>query len=136
MIYHSLVGLVAWVLATLGFRTYGHLFFTTDELMQAILFIVGGPVLWLFMVLYLGLLRVLPENRALAAISFVLPGMLLDALVTANFQVVFPNLDASLDGKFGALMLWAYAAILFGGYSSDRRVRKHLVVRLQDVAAP
>ncbi|MCC6919732.1 MAG: DUF5367 family protein [Alphaproteobacteria bacterium] len=136
MIYHSLVGLVVWVLATLGFRTYGQFFFTTDGLMQAILFIVAGPALWLFMVLYLGTLRVLPENRALAAISFVLPGMALDALVTANFQVVFPNLDMSLDGKFGALMLWAYAAMLFGGYSSDRRVRKQLVVRLQDVAAP
>jgi hypothetical protein len=136
MIFHSLVGLIVWVLATLAFRTYGQLFFYPDDFVLAILFIVSAPVLWLFMVVYLGVLRVLPENRALAAISFILPGMLLDALVTANFAVVFPNLDMSLDAKFGGLMLWAYAAMAFGGYSSDRRVRKQLVLRLQDVAAP
>jgi len=136
MIFHSLVGLIAWALATLGFRTYGQLFFYPDDIVLAIVFIVAAPVLWLFMVVYLGVLRVLPENRALAAISFILPGMFLDALVTANFAIVFPNLDPSLDAKFGALMLWCYAAMAFGGYSSDRRVRKQLVLRLQDVAAP
>ena len=62
--------------------------------------------------------------------------MVLDALVTANFALVFPNLDMSLDAKFGALMLWAYAAMLFGGYSSDRRVRKQLTLRLENIAAP
>jgi hypothetical protein len=136
MIFHSLVGLIVWVLATLGFRFYGHMFFYPDDILLAVVFIVAAPLLWLFMVVYLGVLRVLPENRALAAISFILPGMLLDALVTANFAVVFPNLDVSLDAKFGALMLWSYAAMAFGGYSSDRRVRKQLVLRLQDVAAP
>lgn len=136
MIYHSIVGLLVWLAATLLFRFYGQMFFTTDDILYAILFIVLGPVCWGFMVLYLGVLNVLPENRALAAISFVLPGMALDALVTANFALVFPNLDVSLDAKFGALMLFAYAAALFGGYSSDRRVRKRLAERLEDTVAP
>ncbi len=136
MIYHSIVGLVVWLAATLLFRFYGETFFTTDEIIYTILFIVAGPLCWGFMVLYLGVLNVMPENRALAAVSFALPGMALDALVTANFALVFPNLDMSLDGKFGALMLFAYASLLFGGYSSDRRVRKQLAQRLGDVAAP
>jgi len=136
MIYHSVVGIIVWLAATLLFRFYGEFFFTTDEILYAILFVVAGPVCWGFMVLYLGVLNVLPENRALAAVSFTLPGMALDALVTANFALVFPKLDVSLDAKFGALMLFAYAAMLFGGFSSDRRVRKHLTVRLENIAAP
>ena len=124
MIFHSLVGFVAWVLATLAFRFYGQAFFTTDVIIVSILFIVAGPVLWGFMVLYLGILNVLPENRALAAIGFVLPGMALDALAVANFGLIFPNLDPSLDGMFGAFMIYCYGALLFGGYSSDRRAKK------------
>ena len=124
MIFHSLVGFILWVLATLLFRFYGQMFFYPDVLIISVLFIVTAPVLWGFMVLYLGVLNVLPENRALAAIGFVLPGMALDSLVTANFPVVFPNLDMSLDGMFGALMIWCYAALLFGGYSSDRRAKR------------
>ncbi len=128
MIYHSAVGVVVWILATLGFRYYGQLFFTTDDIRLAILFIVAAPGLWGLMVLYLGVLNVLPVNRALAAVAFVLPGLLLDAVVTANFALVFPNLDVSLDSRFGALMLWSYAWLLFGGYSSDRRARRRDVI--------
>jgi hypothetical protein len=124
MIFHSLVGFVLWILATLLFRFYGQAFFYPDILVVSILFIVAAPVLWGFMVLYLGILNVLPENRALAAIGFVLPGIALDSLVTANFAFVFPNIDMSMDGMFGALMLWSYGALLFGGYSSDRRAKR------------
>lgn len=136
MIYHSIVGVIVWLAATLGFRFYGETFFYPDDIVTAILFIVAAPLCWGIMVLYLGILKVLPENRALAAVSFVMPGMALDALVTANFALVFPNLDVSMDAKFGALMLFAYASALFGGYSSDRRVRKQLTIRLASVAAP
>ena len=124
MIYHSIVGFILWVLATLAFRFYGQMFFYPDILAISVLFIVAGPLLWGFMVVYLGVLKVLPENRALAAIGFVLPGMALDSLVAANFGLVFPNLDMSLDGLFGSLMLWSYGALLFGGYSSDRRAKR------------
>lgn len=136
MIYHSFAGLIVWLLLTLVFRFYGDVFFYPDDIVNAILFIVAAPLCWGFMVLYLGILNVHPENRALAAIGFALPGMLLDALVTANFTLVFPALDTSMDARFGALMLWAYAFLLFGGYSSDRRVRKQLKLRLESVAAP
>ena len=124
MIYHSIVGFIVWVIATLAFRFYGQAFFYPDILVVSILFIVAGPVLWGFMIVYLGVLNVLPENRALAAIAFVLPGMALDCLAIANFGLVFPNLDPSLDGLFGSLMLWAYGSLLFGGYSSDRRAKR------------
>ncbi|MFO1236334.1 MAG: DUF5367 family protein [Alphaproteobacteria bacterium] len=124
MIYHSIVGFILWVLATLAFRFYGQMFFYPDILAISVLFIVAGPLLWGFMVVYLGVLKVLPENRALAAIGFVLPGMALDSLAAANFGLVFPNLDMSLDGLFGSLMLWSYGALLFGGYSSDRRAKR------------
>lgn len=136
MIYHSFVGFLVWLGATLLFRFYGDLFFYPDDIVNAILFIIAAPLCWGFMVLYLGVLNVLPENRALASIGFILPGMLLDAVVTANFPLVFPNLDMSMDAKFGALMLWCYGAMAFGGYSSDRRVRKQLTLRLENVAAP
>ena len=124
MIYHSIVGFIVWVLATMAFRFYGQAFFYPDILVVSILFIVAGPVLWGFMIVYLGVLNVLPENRALAAIAFVLPGMALDCLAIANFGLAFPNLDPSLDGLFGSLMLWAYGSLLFGGYSSDRRAKR------------
>ena len=101
MIYHSLVGFLVWLGATLLFRFYGDLFFYPDDIVNAILFIIAAPICWGFMVLYLGVLNVLPENRALASIGFILPGMLLDAVVTANFPLVFPNLDMSMDSIAG-----------------------------------
>lgn len=136
MILHSLVGLVLWLLATLGFRFYGQAFFYPDDIVYAILFIAVFPALWGFMVLYLSILRVLPENRALASIGFVLPGLILDAIVTANFALVFPNLDAAMDTKFGALMMWSYGALLLGGYSADRRVRKAMKLPVERIAVP
>jgi hypothetical protein len=124
MIFHSVFGFLVWLAATLALRFYGEHVITVDDIRMSIIAITAAPVLWGFMVLYLGILRVLPENRALAAIAFCLPGMFLDAAVTSHFGLVFPNIDASLDKTFGALMLWAYAWLLFGGYSSDRRAKK------------
>ena len=136
MIFHSIVGLLAWLGATVLFRWFGHHFFYPDDLVLAVLFIATAPAMWFVMVVYLRGIRVYPENRALAAIAFVLPGILLDALATVFFTFVFPNLDMSLDGRFGALMLWAYGFLLLGGYTADRRYRRPLDVPAERVAAP
>ncbi len=124
MIFHSLVGFLVWLGATLALRFYGQSFFVNDDIQMTIIALVAAPVLWGFMVLYVTVLRVLPENRALVAIAFCLPGMVLDAAVTSHFSIVFPNLEPTLDKTFGALMLWGYAWLLFGGYSADRRARR------------
>jgi hypothetical protein len=124
MIYHSVIGFLAWLASTLVFRFYGQTFFNPDMVSVIILFVVAAPVLWGFMVLYLGILKVYPENRALAAIGFALPGITLDALVTPNFTMMFPNINPVMDGIFGGFMLWCYGALLAGGYSSDRRAKR------------
>lgn len=136
MIFHSIVGFLAWLVATLVFRWFGHHFFYPDDVVLAVLFIVTAPVMWFLMLIYLRGIRVYPENRALAAIAFVLPGILLDALATVFFTSVFPNLDMSLDGRFAALMLWAYGFLLLGGYTADRRFRRALDLPLERIAAP
>lgn len=111
----ALVGFVLWLAGTLAFRFYGERFFAPDADGHVILF-VAAPILMVALAwAAMKVLRVRPGDQAEAAIGLALPGMLLDAYAVYQFPVIFPNLDPTLDGVFGALMLVSYAAIVFAG---------------------
>ncbi len=110
-----ILGLVGWFAATLAFRFLGEKFFYPDAGGHLLLFIATPIAMVAVTWLAMKLLGVEPGDQAEAAIGVALPGMALDAYAVIEFSTVFPNLDPTLDGTFGALMLTAYAAIAFSG---------------------
>jgi hypothetical protein len=109
------LGFLLWLLATLAFRFLGHyVLFPTSAFVTPLLvltpFLMVG-VTWAA----IKLIRVAAGDEAEAAIGLAFPGMLLDAFVMRNFSAVFPNLDAGLDGEFGAILILGYGAVLFTG---------------------
>jgi hypothetical protein len=111
------LGFVLWLIATAVFRFAGQMFFLPDETPRMILFIATPIVVGLVTVLALKLLKEARGDEAEAAVGLALPGMLLDTFIVHEFAQVFPNLDPALDSIFGALMLLAYATVLFVGLS-------------------
>ena len=116
----TLIGFVLWLLVTVAFRFFGQEFFHPGEgglyaLLIATPIVMGG--------LTFVVLRLLHEakiDRAEAAIGFAMPGMALDIYALNRFPDVFPNLDASLDGAFGAIKLAGYCAVLLVGLATTR----------------
>jgi hypothetical protein len=112
-------GFVLWLVITLGFRVVGDQVF------------VPGPdgVSWMFMtlpiillILTFGLLKMFKvevSDRAEAAGIFALPGLLIGIYQINSYEVIFPNLDASLANEFAALMFACYAAIILAGIVSS-----------------
>lgn len=111
----AILGLVAWLAATLSFRFYGQLFFAPEADGHLPLFIAGPIVAIGLTWVAMKLMRVQPGDQGEAAVAIALPGMVLDAYAVSEFATVYPNLDPTLDGTFGALMLVVHAAILFAG---------------------
>lgn len=111
-----IIGLICWTAATLAIRFVGQFILTANNeyktIFVALLLAVPLvlPMLWLYR------RENLPdEARLRAAVSFAVPGMLLDALTTLFFSSVFPNMSPAVGKDFGALMLWGYAVIILTG---------------------
>jgi len=114
------LGIVLWLIGTLAFRFAGQYFFTSDEIGRVILFAATVPVTGVLTLAILRWLREAPGDEGEAAIALAFPGMALDAVAAYNFDRVFPNLDPTLDSTFGALMLTAYATVIFTGLMTTR----------------
>jgi hypothetical protein len=114
------LGFLLWLAATLVFRFAGQYFFLPDESARLILFVATPFAVGLTTFLCLRLLNVAPGDEGEGALGLAIPGMLLDAFITHEFGRVLPNLDPTLDGAFGALMLLGYGAILFTGLLMTR----------------
>ena len=111
----AILGLVAWFAATLSFRFYGQVFFAPDAGGHLSLFIASPLAAIALTWVAMRLLKVQPGDQGEAAVAIALPGMALDAYAVSEFATVYPNLDPTLDGTFGALMLVVHAAIVFTG---------------------
>jgi hypothetical protein len=114
------LGFVVWLIATIVFRFAGHLFFVPAETPRLIVFAATPVVVGLVTFLALKLLKEARGDEAEAAVGVALPGILLDAFVVHEFPTILPNLDPTLDGAFGALMLLAYGTVLFVGLSMTK----------------
>lgn len=109
------LGFLLWLANFAIFRFLGQEFFLPG---------VAPPLLLMAAVAVIGIvvtfvaLKLLGEARgdeAEAAISVALPSMLLNALLVHEFAMIFPNLDAALDGVYGAMaMIYASAMSLTG----------------------
>ncbi len=108
-------GFVIWLAAMAVFRFFGELIFSPVEQSRMLVF---GAAVVIMAVLTFICLRILvrsPGDEAEASIGLAFPGMALGAFVVHEFPRVLPNMDPTLDGAFGALLLAANAAVIFTG---------------------
>jgi hypothetical protein len=111
----AIAGIVLWLALLAGLHFAGPVFFYPDEQLLFAIFIAAPFVMIALTWGLLRLLRVAPGDQAEAAVALALPGMLFSAYTASNFSTLFPPLDPVLDATFGALMLEAYAFMLFTG---------------------
>ena len=116
----TLLGFLFWLVITLVTRFFGQEFFYPGETGIYILLIASPIVMGVLTVIALRILGEANIDRAEAAVALALPGMALDIYALNAFANVFPNLDASLDGAFGAIKLIGYTAMLLVGLVTTR----------------
>jgi hypothetical protein len=104
-------GLVIWAVATLALRFGGQYLFRGNNASTLSLLLVSLPVMILAAVALLRPYKA-PQERALAAIALVAPGMLLDTVSSAWFPSVFPNIRFNAAGVFGAWLLFCNVVVL------------------------
>jgi hypothetical protein len=117
-----LIGFVVWLAATLFLRVRGQNLLAPDhDLKLAVIFLLSFPLMAL---LIRRLCSDLPrrEDQFTAAISILLPTLLLDPFSSVFFRMVFPNIAPEMAGVFGGWMLWCCAGGL-AGVAVPQRVR-------------
>jgi hypothetical protein len=113
------VGLAIALVAGLVFRIVGQLVLDpTNPLVVSAVFVVTVPLMWVLAVSIFRWRGLSGSEKREAAVLLVVPGMLLDAVSTALFSVVYPNMSLASAGLFGGLLLLAYATVLVAGFLS------------------
>ena len=105
----AVTGFVIWAVATIALRLAGQYVFRGDP--PILLLIITVPVMAAVAIALLQRYR-LPEQRALAAIALVAPGMLLDTISAVWFPIVFPNMRPDAAGQFAGWLLLCNVVVL------------------------
>lgn len=100
----AITGFLIWAGATIALRLFGQYVFRSP----VVLFAVSLPAM---IGVAISVLRD-AEQRALAAIALVAPGMLLDTVSSIWFSRVFPNIRADAAGLFGGWLLFCNIVVL------------------------
>ena len=108
-------GFIIWLIATAALRLAGQRLLHPGEWKATLaLFAVTFPSMaWLVHRVCVSA-RLPREEWLPAAISLVLPTLLLDPFSSAFFPIAFPNIDPRVAGVFGGWMLWCCAGGLVG----------------------
>jgi hypothetical protein len=108
-------GLAGWAAATVALRIGGQRLLHPDEWGRTlVLFALSFPLMaWLIRRLCRSL-HLRREQWPAAAVSILLPTLLLDPFSSAFFPLVFPNIAPEMAGVFGGWMLWCCAGALVG----------------------
>jgi uncharacterized protein DUF5367 len=109
------LGIVLWVVGTIGIRLSGHRLLRPDHVSQTLLLFAASFVLMAFLIPrichQLGLEK---DARFRAASLLMLPTLVLDSLSCLYFTHLFPNLDPGSAGAFGGWMLIFCAGAVVG----------------------
>lgn len=103
-------GFLIWAFATVALRLAGQYVFRAGG--------TGIPLMIVSLPAMIGVALVLlhryrvAEERALAAIVLVAPGMLLDTVSAMAFSTIFPNIRADAAGLFGGWLLFCNVVVL------------------------
>lgn len=109
------LGFVLWLANAALFRFAGQMFFFPGIAPPFALFgviVLVGAALTFIGVKLLGAAR---GDEGEAAVALAFPSLLLNAVLTHEFAMIFPNLDAGLDGVYGGLAMIYAAAMVFTG---------------------
>jgi pimeloyl-ACP methyl ester carboxylesterase len=110
---YAITGFVIWAGATIALRLAGQYVFRSP----VVLFAVSMPAM---IAVALMVLRD-AEQRALAAIVLVAPGMLLDTISAIWFPRIFPNIRPDASGLFGGWLLFCNIVVLLTAVTSAPR---------------
>ena len=101
---YAFTGFLIWAGATIALRLFGPYVFRSP----IVLFAISLPAM---IAVAIAVLRD-AEQRALAAIALVAPGMLLDTISSIWFPQIFPNIRADVAGLFGGWLLFSNIVVL------------------------
>jgi hypothetical protein len=110
---YAITGFAIWAGATIALRLVGQYVFQSP----VVLFAVSLPAM---ITVALMVLRD-AEQRALAAIALVAPGMLLDTISAIWFPRIFPNIRPDAAGLFGGWLLFCNIVVLLTAVTSAQR---------------
>jgi len=105
----AVTGFLIWAVATIALRLAGQYVFRGGSTIP--LLIVTLPVMIAVAIVVLRRYSV-REQRALAAIALVAPGMLLDTISAIWFPLIFPNIRPEAAGAFGGWLLFCNVVVL------------------------
>jgi len=114
------LGFLLWLANAALFRFAGQYFFVPSVAPPYLLFAVAAAIGGGLTFVLLKLLREAPGDEGEAAVAIAFPSLLLNAVLTHEFAMIFPNLDAGLDGVFGGLAMFYAAAMVFTGLLMTR----------------
>lgn len=109
------LGFVLWLVNAAIFRFAGQSFFLPDVAPPFALFGVVIVIAVSFTFLGVKVLGAARGDECEAAVALAFPSLLLNAVLTHEFAMIFPNLDAGLDGVYGGLAMTYAAAMVFTG---------------------
>lgn len=109
------LGFLLWLAVAASFWFFGESFFNPDEDTRLITFLSAPVIGVLATFVLLKLLREAHGDEGEASIGIALPTLFLNGYATHEFATVFRNIDAGLDGVFGAWTLLFVGSILFTG---------------------
>ena len=105
----AVTGFLIWAVATIALRLAGQYVF--GHVPALLLLLITLPVMAFVTIVLLRGYRT-TEQRALAAIALVAPGMLLDTVSAIWFPLIFPNIRAGCSGLFGGWLLFCNVVVL------------------------
>jgi hypothetical protein len=114
------LGFLLWLANAALFRFAGQYFFLPSVAPPFLLFAVAAAIGAAITVVMLKLLREARGDEGEAAVAVAFPSLLLNAFLTHEFAMAFPNLDAGLDGVYGGLAMFYAAAMVFTGLLMTR----------------
>lgn len=109
------IGFVLWLINAAIFRFAGQYFFLPGVAPPYLLFAIVAALGAALTFVILRFLREAPGDEGEAAVGVAFPSLLLNALLTHEFAMIFPNLDAGLDGVYGGLAMIYAASMVFTG---------------------
>jgi len=114
------LGFVLWFVNAALFRFAGQTFFQPDVAPPYALFGVVIAVAAALTFAGVKLLGAARGDEGEAAVALAFPSLLLNAVLTHEFAMIFPNLDAGLDGVYGGLAMIYGASMVFTGLIMTR----------------
>jgi hypothetical protein len=110
-----IIGLAIWFVATIALRFAGQRILHPNNPVGTIVLFVLSFVLMAFLLRRVCIRSKVPQGEwPVAAVSVLLPTLLLDPFSSAFFPIVFPNMAPELAGAFGGWMLICCAGGLVG----------------------